>query len=150
MGNNVRWDPKDLNKRQRELLQEAESKGWGAFVSTDGKKWDIEVIKKEEKPSKYHVRPQAERRYNGILFASVKEMDYYKDLELLIKAGEMRFFLRQVPFDLPGGVKYRVDFVEFRKDGSVRFMDVKGVKTDMFIMKRKQVQSLYPIKIETT
>jgi len=104
---------------------------------------------KSEQPSKYHVAPQKKRRYNGILFASVKEMDYYKDLQLLVKGGEMKFFLRQVPFDLPGGVKYRVDFVEFHPDGSVRFVDVKGVKTDMFIMKRKQVQSLYPVTIET-
>lgn len=112
------------------------------------------VVKKvaaqeEEKPSKYHVRPKAERRYNGILFASVKEMDYYKDLQLLIKGGEIKFFLRQVPFDLPGGVKYRVDFIEFYPDGTVRFIDVKGIETQMFKTKKKQVEALYPVTIET-
>jgi hypothetical protein len=103
---------------------------------------------REEKPSKYHVGEKAERHCNGILFASVKEMEYYKDLQLLIKGGELKFFLRQVPFDLPGGVKYRVDFVEFHPDGSVRFVDVKGVETDMFKVKKKQVEVLYPVKIE--
>jgi len=102
---------------------------------------------KEEKLSKYRVAKKADRTYNNILFDSVKEMNYYKDLQLLQKAGEIVFFLRQVPFDLPGGVKYRVDFVEFYPDGSVRFIDVKGIETDMFIMKKKQVEALYPVKI---
>jgi hypothetical protein len=146
MGNNVRWDPKDMSQKQKALLAMVDlaERGEITLIKSSGQKKE-----KEEKPSKYHVRPQAERRYNGILFASVKEMDYYKDLELLIKAGEMRFFLRQVPFDLPGGVKYKVDFVEFRKDGSVRFVDVKGMETPMFKVKRKQVEACYLVKIET-
>ncbi len=131
MGENIRWNPEDMNEAQRAALGLAEKK------------------EKREKPSKYHVRPKAERRFNGILFASVKEMSYYKDLQLLVKGKALRFFLRQVPFDLPGGVKYRVDFVEFHQNGSVRFVDVKGVKTDMFKVKKKQVEQLYPVTIET-
>jgi hypothetical protein len=57
--------------------------------------------------------------------------------------------LRQVPCDLPGNVKYRVDFLEFYPDGSVRFVDVKGMETPSFIMKKKQVEALYPVRIET-
>lgn len=64
------------------------------------------------------------------------------------KLGEVIFFLRQVPFDLPGGTKYFADFQVFYADGTVSFVDVKGVSTQMFIMKKKQVESLYPITIE--
>lgn len=106
-------------------------------------------IEEKEKPSKYHVGKKAERTWNGILFASAKEMNYCKDLQLLQKAGELKFYLRQVPFDLPGRIKYRVDFVEFYKDGTVHFVDVKGVETPSFILKKKQVEALYPVRIET-
>jgi len=58
------------------------------------------------------------------------------------------FFLRQTPFHLPGGVTYRVDFQEFHSDGSVHFIDVKGVRTKSFIAKKKMVEALYPVEIE--
>ena len=84
----------------------------------------------------------------GIKFHSKKEARYFLELVCRQKAGEVLYFLRQVPFDLPGGVKYRIDFMEVHADGSIRWIDVKGVKTPMFIMKRKQVESLYPVKVE--
>jgi len=56
---------------------------------------------------------------------------------------------RQVPFHLPGGAKYVVDFVEFRADGTVHFIDVKGKETESFRAKKRMVESLYaPIEIE--
>lgn len=85
--------------------------------------------------------------YDGISFSSKREAKYYADLLLAKSSGELVFFLRQVPFHLPGGVKYLVDFVEFWKDGSVRFCDVKGFKTPMYIIKKKQVESIYPVEI---
>lgn len=85
---------------------------------------------------------------DGIKFDSKKEARYYSELKLRVKAGEIVFFLRQVPFDLPGNVKYRVDFQEFHTDGTIHFVDVKGVRTTDFIMKKKQVEALYPVKIE--
>lgn len=94
---------------------------------------------------KYHAKPC---ETDGIRFDSKKEAKYYSELKLRIRAGEIVFFLRQVPFDLPGGVKYRVDFQEFHADGTVHFIDVKGMQTDDFIMKKKMVESLYPVEIE--
>lgn len=85
---------------------------------------------------------------DGIKFSSKKEADYYLKLKLARKAGDVIFFLRQVPFHLPGGVTYRVDFQEFREDGTVHFVDVKGFKTKEFILKRKMVEDLYPVNIE--
>ena len=93
---------------------------------------------------KFHAIPT---EYNGIKFASKKEAKRYQQLLLLIKAGEVLFFLRQVPFHLPGNVKYLCDFVIFWANGEVSFEDVKGIKTPMYILKKKQVEALYPIKI---
>jgi len=85
---------------------------------------------------------------DGIRFDSKKEAEYYRELKLRWLSGEVIFFLRQVPFHLPGGVTYRVDFQEFWADGTVHFVDVKGMRTKEYIMKKKMVESLYPVKIE--
>ena len=85
---------------------------------------------------------------DGIKFDSQKEGIYYLDLKLRKAAGEIVFFLRQVPLDLLGGVKYRIDFQEFHSDGTVHFVDVKGMRTPGYIAKKKMVEAIYPIEIE--
>lgn len=95
---------------------------------------------------KFHAIPTES---DGINFSSKKEARYYQTLKLRQAAGEVLFFLRQVPFHLPAGVKYVVDFQEFHADGTVHFTDVKGMETPTFKAKRRMVEALYPIKIET-
>ncbi|MFB5619517.1 MAG: DUF1064 domain-containing protein [Nitrosopumilus sp.] len=85
---------------------------------------------------------------DGFKFPSRMELNYYRKLKLLKMSGEVLYFLRQVPFHLPGGVKYVVDFVEFWRDGNVVYVDVKGYDTPLSKSKRKIVESLYPVKIE--
>ena len=85
--------------------------------------------------------------YSGIKFASKKELKRYQELELLQKHGEVIFFLRQVPFHLSGGVKYVCDYLVFWASGDVTIEDVKGMRTPMYKLKKKQVQALYPITI---
>lgn len=94
---------------------------------------------------KFNAKPTV---YDGIRFDSKKEGNYYMDLRLRIKAGEVIFFLRQVPFYLPGGGKLVLDFLEFHADGTAHFVDVKGVKTESYKFKKKQVEHLFPIEIE--
>lgn len=93
---------------------------------------------------KFRAKPQ---EYQGIKFASKKELKRFIELETLQKAKEVVFFLRQVPFHLAGGVKYICDFVVFWKDGSVTIEDVKGYKTELYKTKKKLVEAEYPIKI---
>lgn len=64
-----------------------------------------------------------------------------------IASGELAYQLLQVPFLLPGGVKYVADFMEVSSTGEVRYVDVKGQVTAMFRTKKKQVEALYPVKI---
>ena len=95
---------------------------------------------------KFHAKPT---EYQGIRFHSKKEAQYAIELDFLKKAGEVLFWLRQVPFDLPGNIRYRVDFVVFLSSGEVIFVDTKGYDTPGGKMKRKMVEELYPITIET-
>lgn len=84
---------------------------------------------------------------DGIKFASRKEAKRYRELRLLEKSGELLFFLRQVPFHLPANVKYVCDFLCFWKDETVTVEDVKGIKTPLYILKKKQVEATYPVSI---
>lgn len=85
---------------------------------------------------------------DSIVFASKKEAVYYNKLKLLKQNGDVVFFLRQVPFHLPGNLKYICDFQVFWRNGEVSFEDVKGIKTPLYIAKKKIVEELYPIKIK--
>jgi hypothetical protein len=85
---------------------------------------------------------------DGFKFDSKKEAEYYDQLKIRQSGGDIVFFLRQVPFHLVGNVTYRVDFQEFHKDGTVHFIDVKGMKTPEYKMKKKMVEASYPIIIE--
>lgn len=64
------------------------------------------------------------------------------------KNGEILFFLRQVPIHLPGNVKYICDFQVFWENQEVTFEDVKGYRTEVYILKKKLVESQYPIVIK--
>lgn len=84
---------------------------------------------------------------DGFKFSSKKEANRYGELKLLQANGEVLFFLRQVPFHLPGDVKYVCDFMVFWKDFNITFEEVKGFRTPSYIDKKKIVEHLYPIKI---
>lgn len=94
---------------------------------------------------KFRAKPQIcdEKRFD-----SKKERDYYLKLKGSQKNGDLIFFLRQVPFDLPGKVKYRADFMEFWDNGEVKVVDVKGYMTETAKIKIKQVKDLYNIDIQ--
>jgi len=85
---------------------------------------------------------------DGIRFDSKREAAYYRKLKLRVAAGEVVTFLRQVPFHLPGGVRYVCDFMVFTAAGEVLFVDTKGVQTESFKAKKRMVEELYkPITI---
>jgi hypothetical protein len=97
----------------------------------------------------FHKYKAIRTELDGIKFPSKKEAAHYVLLKSLVKSGQVVFFLRQIPFDLPGPTKYTVDFQEFWADGTIRFVDVKGMKTTEFIRAKKQVEAIYPVTIET-
>ena len=93
---------------------------------------------------------------DGIRFDSKLEARRYCELVLLQKAGEIAFFLRQVPIHLPGGVTYRIDFMILRPMLGAKvlgcylisFEDCKGHDTQAGKNKIKQAEALYGIKVE--
>lgn len=98
------------------------------------------------KKNKYGAEP-TER--DGFRFDSKHEASVYDRLKLLQQNDDVLFFLRQVPFHLPGNVTYRCDFQVFFSNGTVEFWDAKskGTVTESYKMKKKMVESLYPIEI---
>jgi hypothetical protein len=82
-------------------------------------------------------------------FASKKEAKRYLELKELRRIGEVVFFLPQVRFPIYGtGKKYACDFMVFWKDESVTIEDVKGMKTDVYKLKKELIESEYPFMIK--
>lgn len=84
----------------------------------------------------------------GKRYSSKLEYSFKCHLDLLKKAGNVIFYLTQVPIDLPGKTKYICDFQVFYSDGSVKFIDTKGIETPTFSLKKRQVEELYPFEIQ--
>jgi hypothetical protein len=133
----VRWTAEDLARHN---------------AKQDRLREGVKVIVGERKAeNKFHATPTVS---NSIRFASKGEAALYDRLRMLESAGLIHYFLRQVPFHLPGNIVYRADFMvvmndRFHKNGVTRYLDFKGGPLHpIFVLKRKQVEELYPVKIE--
>lgn len=97
------------------------------------------------KPRKYRNEPA--KSADDKRFDSKLERDYYEQLLLRWKAGDVLWFVRQVTFELEGGVKYRADFVEVTVSG-VEVIDTTGVMTQAKANKLKQMKARYGIDVQ--
>ncbi len=103
------------------------------------------------KKSKYHAK---KTELDGIVFDSKKEANYYATLLLLQKSGEVVSFERQVQFELQPHFRYNgkmeraityvADFVVTYKDGHTEVIDVKGMRTREYNLKRKLLLFRHP------
>ena len=90
-------------------------------------------------------------------FDSLHEANRYKELKMLLMAGEISDLQLQVPYELmPSfkldgetyrGIKYVADFVYKDKYGNTVVEDAKGMRTDVYKMKRKLMAYVHKIKI---
>jgi len=87
------------------------------------------------------------RAADGTDFASRLERDYYEQLLLRWKAGDVLWFTRQVPFWLEGGVKFVVDFLVVMPNG-VTLADTTGVLTQTKRNKLKQLKARYGLHVD--
>lgn len=104
-----------------------------------------------KKASKYH---NTRTLLDGIRFDSAKEADYYCQLKILQKAGQVIKIELQPKFELQEGftsqfgkerpIIYKADFKVFYKDGHIEVVDVKGFKTKEYNIKRKVFLYHYP------
>ncbi|SMC38356.1 DUF1064 domain-containing protein [Papillibacter cinnamivorans] len=95
-----------------------------------------------QKPeTKYHSRKTV---IDGHTFDSQLEANRYVDLKRLKRAGKIKGFGIQPSFVLPGGIRYRPDFIVCGADGTIWVEDAKGKETKDFILKRKLWEEAYP------
>ena len=102
----------------------------------------------EKRRSKYGNRKTT---YDGRTFDSAHEAEIYRQLELRVRAGELRGVACQVAFILPGGVKYVADFVTLNTDGTWSVLDAKSEATSRdkaYRIKRKLMRECLGIEIE--
>ncbi len=121
------------------LARRRKAEGDGDIAPTDRRK---------ARGSKYGNR-RAE--VDGKRFDSQHEAEVYGQLRLKLRAGEIRLLLRQVSFDLPGGIRYVADFVTVDSAGALHVIDAKSEATKrnrVYINKKKQMKSEWHIEIE--
>ena len=111
-----------------------------------------EISKKRSKVSKYRNK---KTEVDGIVFDSEKEATRYKELLLLLKAGEIGHLELQVPFELNEGgthsYKYVADFVYLdARTGQKVVEDTKGHRTREYLKKRKLMKKVHGTDILET
>lgn len=103
--------------------------------------------------NKYGVAVVVDRTYNGTVYHSKAEMNYRKRLDMLTKAKGNDQVLKieeQVVYPvIINDIKICKYYLDFRVTypNRIEHIDVKGVKTAMYILKKKFVEAVYPIKI---
>lgn len=100
---------------------------------------------------KYHSKKTT---IDGIKFDSKKEAQRYVELKTLETAGRIKSLVLQPEFVLIPSFKkngkayrktvYRADFGYLDKNGNYIVEDVKGFKTDVYRLKKKMFEHLYP------
>lgn len=106
--------------------------------------------------TKYHSRKVT---VNGATFDSHREARRYRELSLLQRAGEISDLHTQVRYTLipaqkkPSGgteraVTYTADFVYRDKAGNEIVEDVKGVRTQQYIIRRKLMLYTHGIEVK--
>lgn len=106
--------------------------------------------KKKKKKSKYSA---VKTKVNGIKFDSKKEARRYKELKILEKADEIKSlelqprFLLQEKFKYAGKtirkIEYVADFRYIDEKGNTIVEDVKGMKTEVYKIKKKIFLKIY-------
>lgn len=90
---------------------------------------------------------------NGIVFDSAKEAKRYKELLILLKAGEIGFLEQQVPYELNTGGTHSVVYIcDFKymnaKTGETIIEDTKGFRTKEYLKKRRLMKKVHGIVIK--
>ena len=93
------------------------------------------------------------KEYNGIIYHSKLEAQYAAELDLRLKAKEIKGWRRQVKISLDVNgfhiCNYYIDFVIEHKDGTEEYVEVKGFQTEIWRLKWKLTEALLQDKIKT-
>src|ERR1035437_8118780 len=87
------------------------------------------------------------QEYNGFRFDSGFEASYAAELDLRIKAKDIKGYDKQINLDLIVNdyvvCQYRIDFIVYHLDGTKEFVETKGYATDTWKLKWKLFEALY-------
>ena len=119
------------------------------LTAREASKLGIELSKKRNKYNAKRIE------VDGFSFASRKEADYYCELKLRLKAGDIKGFSLQPEFVLQEAfvdsmgnkhraIKYTADFKVIHNDLSVEIVEVKGHKTRDYLLRKKLFLKRYP------
>lgn len=91
---------------------------------------------------------------NGIAFDSKKEAAYYEDLLWQQRTGAVKSielqpeFVLQPAYEVAGKkirpIIYRADFKVTEADGHIYYVDTKGMRTQVYLLKKKMLLYKYP------
>ena len=85
--------------------------------------------------------------YNGEWYDSKKEAAQAAELDLRVRAKDIHGYERQVKFDLEvRGVivaRYVADFLVHHHNGNLEVVEVKGMHTPVWKLKKKMFEALY-------
>ena len=94
-------------------------------------------------PSKTHKYRAKPVTIDGTRFASRAEGRYYQQLKIMHKGGLIKDFIIQPVYTLHAGIKYIGDFDIIHNNGDIETVDVKGVETGVFRIKRRLFRQDY-------
>ena len=106
--------------------------------------------------SKFNVdKDKSKRTHNGIVFDSVLEMKYYRDVLCpSVESGDVVSYELQKPYELQPkfrhdeksvqSIKYVADFFIVYKDGHEEVIDTKGCPDSVALLKRKLFWYKFP------
>jgi Protein of unknown function (DUF1064) len=101
------------------------------------------------KKGRIRVAPKEERALDGIVFDSRSEMNRYAELKMLERAGHIQDLQLQPRFLLQAAtaterkMEYVADF-SYVEAGATIVEDVKGLRTEVYKLKRKIFLAKYP------
>lgn len=85
--------------------------------------------------------------YNGVSYHSKKEAGYAAELDLRVKAKDIKAWRRQVKVSLDMNgfhiANYFCDFVIEHNDGSEEYVEVKGFVTEIYRLKRLVLEATF-------
>ena len=99
----------------------------------------------QPKKSKYNSK---KTKVDGIVFDSQFEADYYSNLKIRQRIGDIAGFALQPKFVLTDGegtvITYKADFIVFYKDGGNMVVECKGFETKDWILRQKLFMKVFP------
>jgi len=95
--------------------------------------------------SKYNNKSKT---YNNKTYDSIREATHAEELDWRIKAGEVKEVIPQFKISLDIGkyhiANYYIDFKVILSDGEIEYHEVKGFATEIWRLKWKLTEALYP------